>query len=90
MFVRRKGDPGRAETFLQEALKSYVSEGWSLPVTHTRRQIAECQKLLGRTDEYPVKNVNYSTYVDSIALHLHLNLGHLAFVQRAMLGRGEV
>lgn len=51
--IRRKGDPERAETFLQEALKSYVSEGWSLPVTHTRKQIAECQKLLGRTDEYP-------------------------------------
>lgn len=52
-LIRRKGDPERAETFLQEALKSYVSEGWSLPVTHTRKQIAECQKLLGRTDEYP-------------------------------------
>lgn len=53
LLIRRKGDPERAETFLQEALKSYVSEGWSLPVTHTRKQIAECQKLLGRTDEYP-------------------------------------
>uniref|UniRef100_A0A671W1D0 Trafficking protein particle complex subunit 10 n=1 Tax=Sparus aurata TaxID=8175 RepID=A0A671W1D0_SPAAU len=51
-FYMRKGDPERAETFLQEALKSYVSEGWSLPVTHTRRQIAECQKLLARTDDY--------------------------------------
>uniref|UniRef100_A0A672H9I4 Trafficking protein particle complex 10 n=1 Tax=Salarias fasciatus TaxID=181472 RepID=A0A672H9I4_SALFA len=51
-FYMRKGDPERAEKFLQEALKSYVSEGWSLPVTHTRRQIAECQKLLGRTEEY--------------------------------------
>uniref|UniRef100_A0A667YM17 Trafficking protein particle complex subunit 10 n=1 Tax=Myripristis murdjan TaxID=586833 RepID=A0A667YM17_9TELE len=47
-----KGDPERAEAFLQEALKSYVSEGWSLPVTHTRKQIAECQKLLGRTEDY--------------------------------------
>ncbi|KAF0026735.1 hypothetical protein F2P81_021472 [Scophthalmus maximus] len=35
-----------------EALKSYVSEGWNLPVTHTRKQIAECQKLLGRTEDY--------------------------------------
>ncbi|TNN45294.1 Trafficking protein particle complex subunit 10 [Liparis tanakae] len=52
-FYMRKGDPERAETFLQEALKSYTSEGWSLPVTHTRKQIAECQKLLGRTEEYP-------------------------------------
>ncbi|MED6258483.1 hypothetical protein ATANTOWER_008035, partial [Ataeniobius toweri] len=51
-FYMRKGDPEQAETFLQEALKSYVSEGWSLPVTHTRRQIAECQKLLGRTEDY--------------------------------------
>uniref|UniRef100_A0AAQ5X5Q0 Trafficking protein particle complex 10 n=1 Tax=Amphiprion ocellaris TaxID=80972 RepID=A0AAQ5X5Q0_AMPOC len=51
-FYMRKGDPERAESFLQEALKSYVSEGWSLPVTHTRRQIAECQKLLGRTEDY--------------------------------------
>jgi len=55
VFIRRKGDPERAETFLQEALKSYTSEGWSLPVTHTRKQIAECQKLLGRTEEYPSK-----------------------------------
>lgn len=53
MQHRRKGDPERAETFLQEALKSYVSEGWSLPVTHTRRQVAECQKLLSKTEEYP-------------------------------------
>lgn len=53
VFLRRKGDPERAEAFLQEALKSYVTEGWSLPVTHTRKQIAECQKLLGRTEEYP-------------------------------------
>ncbi|XP_035767168.1 trafficking protein particle complex subunit 10 [Neolamprologus brichardi] len=49
---QRKGDPERAETFLQEALKSYVSEGWSLPVTHTRRQVAECQKLLSKTEDY--------------------------------------
>ncbi len=56
VFIRRKGDPERAETFLQEALKSYVSEGWSLPVTHTRKQIAECQKLLGRTEEYPLNH----------------------------------
>lgn len=51
-FYMRKGDPERAEAFLQEALKSYVTEGWSLPVTHTRKQIAECQKLLGRTEDY--------------------------------------
>uniref|UniRef100_A0A8C7XSK1 Trafficking protein particle complex subunit 10 n=1 Tax=Oryzias sinensis TaxID=183150 RepID=A0A8C7XSK1_9TELE len=51
-FHMRKGDPKKAETFLQEALKSYLSEGWSLPVTHTRRQIAECQKLLDRKEDY--------------------------------------
>ncbi|KAM6985321.1 trafficking protein particle complex subunit 10 isoform 1-T1 [Aplochiton taeniatus] len=51
-FYMRKGEPERAEGFLQEALKSYVTEGWSLPVTHTRKQIAECQKLLGRTEDY--------------------------------------
>lgn len=51
-FYMRKGDPERAESFLQEALKCYVSEGWSLPVTHTRKQIAECQKLLHRTEDY--------------------------------------
>ncbi|XP_056145323.1 trafficking protein particle complex subunit 10 isoform X2 [Lampris incognitus] len=51
-FYMRKGAPERAEVFLQDALRSYVSEGWSLPVTHTRKQIAECQKLLGRTGDY--------------------------------------
>ncbi|XP_076012404.1 trafficking protein particle complex subunit 10 [Genypterus blacodes] len=51
-FYMTKGDSERAEAFLQEALMSYVSEGWSLPVTHTRKQIAECQKLLGRTEDY--------------------------------------
>ncbi|XP_020782651.1 trafficking protein particle complex subunit 10 [Boleophthalmus pectinirostris] len=51
-FYMRKGDPERAESFLQEALKCYVSEGWSLPLTHTRKQIAQCQKLLNRTEDY--------------------------------------
>ncbi|CAL8320772.1 unnamed protein product [Merluccius merluccius] len=51
-FYMRKGDPERAEVYLQDALKSYVSEGWSLPVTNTRKNIAECQKLLGRTEDY--------------------------------------
>lgn len=59
---RRKGELEQAETFLQDALKSYVTEGWSLPVTHTRKQIAECQKLLGRTDEYPSKHNQISTF----------------------------
>ncbi|XP_064183833.1 trafficking protein particle complex subunit 10-like isoform X1 [Anguilla rostrata] len=51
-FYMRKGDPRRAEGFLQDALSSYVSEGWSLPITHTRKQVAECQKLLSHTEEY--------------------------------------
>ncbi|XP_053734111.1 trafficking protein particle complex subunit 10 [Synchiropus splendidus] len=51
-FYMRKGDAERAETLLQEALKSYVAEGWTFPVTHTRKQIAECQKRLGRTADY--------------------------------------
>uniref|UniRef100_A0A674BVW5 Trafficking protein particle complex subunit 10 n=1 Tax=Salmo trutta TaxID=8032 RepID=A0A674BVW5_SALTR len=51
-FYMRKGNPEQAESFLQNALRSYVSEGWSLPVTHTRKQMAECQKLLGKTENY--------------------------------------
>uniref|UniRef100_A0A674BVV1 Trafficking protein particle complex subunit 10 n=1 Tax=Salmo trutta TaxID=8032 RepID=A0A674BVV1_SALTR len=48
----KHGNPEQAESFLQNALRSYVSEGWSLPVTHTRKQMAECQKLLGKTENY--------------------------------------
>ncbi|XP_030626618.1 trafficking protein particle complex subunit 10 [Chanos chanos] len=51
-FYMRKGDPQSAENFLQDSLKSYVAEGWSLPVTHTRKQIAECQKRLQKTEDY--------------------------------------
>ncbi|XP_073732490.1 trafficking protein particle complex subunit 10 isoform X3 [Misgurnus anguillicaudatus] len=51
-FYMRKGDPQSAEMFLQESLKSYVSENWSLPITHTRKQIAECQKQLQKMEEY--------------------------------------
>ncbi|KAJ8350904.1 hypothetical protein SKAU_G00260340 [Synaphobranchus kaupii] len=51
-FYMRKGDPKRAEAFLQDSLLSYVSEGWALPVTHTRKQIADCQKQLNQTEEY--------------------------------------
>ncbi|XP_062383865.1 trafficking protein particle complex subunit 10 isoform X4 [Sardina pilchardus] len=51
-YYMRKGDPQSADGFLQDSLKSYVAEGWSLQVTHTRRQVAECQKLLGQTEEY--------------------------------------
>ncbi|XP_048834337.1 trafficking protein particle complex subunit 10 isoform X2 [Brienomyrus brachyistius] len=51
-FYMRKGDPKRAESFLQDSVKSYLSEGWALPVAHTRKQMAECQKLLGQTEDY--------------------------------------
>lgn len=51
-FYMRKGDAQTAQTFLQESLKSYTSEGWSLPVTHTRKQIAACQKQLQQTEDY--------------------------------------
>ncbi|KAJ8352583.1 hypothetical protein SKAU_G00240590 [Synaphobranchus kaupii] len=51
-FYMRKGDSRRAEGFLQDALSSYVSEGWSLPITHTRKQVAECHKLLNQTEDY--------------------------------------
>ncbi|KAL6468804.1 hypothetical protein MHYP_G00223280 [Metynnis hypsauchen] len=51
-FYMRKGDPQTAQTFLLDSLKSYTAEGWSLPVTHTRKQIAQCQKQLQQTEDY--------------------------------------
>lgn len=39
--------------YLQGALKTYLAEGWALPVAHTRKQLAECQKRLGQTEKYP-------------------------------------
>uniref|UniRef100_A0AAZ3QNR8 Trafficking protein particle complex 10 n=1 Tax=Oncorhynchus tshawytscha TaxID=74940 RepID=A0AAZ3QNR8_ONCTS len=51
-FYMKKGDPERAEGFLDDSLRSYVAEGWSLQVTHTRKQMAECQKLLQQTEDY--------------------------------------
>lgn len=47
----------RAESFLQDSVKSYLSEAWTLPVAHTRKQMAECQKLLGQTEEYPTRGI---------------------------------
>lgn len=29
-----------------------MAEGWALPVTHTRKQLAECQKHLGQIENY--------------------------------------
>lgn len=51
-FYMKKKSPQKAETYLQGALKNYVAEGWALPVTHTRKQLAECQKHLGQTENY--------------------------------------
>ncbi|XP_078472354.1 trafficking protein particle complex subunit 10 isoform X1 [Lampetra planeri] len=51
-YHMRKGEPQKAEAFLYDALKTYRDEGWTLPVTHTRKQIATCQKQLGNTTKY--------------------------------------
>uniref|UniRef100_A0AAY4BYE3 Trafficking protein particle complex subunit 10 n=1 Tax=Denticeps clupeoides TaxID=299321 RepID=A0AAY4BYE3_9TELE len=46
------GEPQSAALFLQDSLKSYVAEGWTLQITHTRKQVADCQKQLGQTEDY--------------------------------------
>ncbi|KAM9695738.1 trafficking protein particle complex subunit 10 isoform 1-T1 [Trichechus inunguis] len=51
-FYMRKKSPQKAELYLQGALKNYLAEGWALPVTHTRKQLAECQKHLGQIENY--------------------------------------
>uniref|UniRef100_A0A8I6GJ45 Trafficking protein particle complex subunit 10 n=1 Tax=Rattus norvegicus TaxID=10116 RepID=A0A8I6GJ45_RAT len=51
-FYMRKRSPQKAEMYLQGALKNYMAEGWALPVTHTRKQLAECQKHLGQMENY--------------------------------------
>ncbi|XP_038615987.1 trafficking protein particle complex subunit 10 isoform X2 [Tachyglossus aculeatus] len=51
-FYMRKKSPQQAEVYLQGALKNYLAEGWALPVTHTRKQLAECQKHLGQVENY--------------------------------------
>ncbi|KAJ1112124.1 hypothetical protein NDU88_000392 [Pleurodeles waltl] len=51
-FYMRKKGPQKAEAYLQGALKTYLAEGWALPITHTRKQLAECQKQLGQTENY--------------------------------------
>ncbi|KAM9317494.1 LOW QUALITY PROTEIN: trafficking protein particle complex subunit 10 [Gastrophryne carolinensis] len=51
-FYMKKSLAQKAEPYLQGALRMYQSEGWSLPLTHTRKQLAECQKLLGQTQPY--------------------------------------
>lgn len=51
-FYMRKKSPQKAESYLQGALKNYLAEGWALPITHTRKQLAECQKHLGQIENY--------------------------------------
>uniref|UniRef100_A0A8B9Q831 Trafficking protein particle complex subunit 10 n=1 Tax=Apteryx owenii TaxID=8824 RepID=A0A8B9Q831_APTOW len=51
-FYMRKKGPQKAEVYLQGALKTYLAEGWALLVTHTRKQLAECQKQLGQIENY--------------------------------------
>ncbi|XP_010217051.1 PREDICTED: trafficking protein particle complex subunit 10 [Tinamus guttatus] len=51
-FYMRKKSPQKAEVYLQGALKTYLAEGWALLVTHTRKQLAECQKQLGQIENY--------------------------------------
>ncbi|XP_036207285.1 trafficking protein particle complex subunit 10 isoform X8 [Myotis myotis] len=51
-FYMKKKSPQKAETYLQGALKNYLAEGWALPITHTRKQLAECQKHLGQIENY--------------------------------------
>ncbi|GCB81374.1 hypothetical protein scyTo_0022165, partial [Scyliorhinus torazame] len=51
-FYMRKGEPQKAEMYLQEALKTYQAEGWPLLIAHTRKQLAECQKQLQQTQNY--------------------------------------
>ncbi|XP_048349288.1 trafficking protein particle complex subunit 10 isoform X2 [Sphaerodactylus townsendi] len=51
-FYMKKRSPQKAEVYLQGALKTYLSEGWPLLITHTRKQLAECQKHLGQIENY--------------------------------------
>ncbi|XP_069745228.1 trafficking protein particle complex subunit 10 isoform X2 [Narcine bancroftii] len=51
-FYMQKGEPEKAEGYLQEALSTYLSEGWPLLIAHTRKQLAECQNRLQQTENY--------------------------------------
>ncbi|XP_053165600.1 trafficking protein particle complex subunit 10 [Hemicordylus capensis] len=51
-FYMKKMSPQKAEVYLQGALKTYLAEGWALLITHTRKQLAECQKHLGQIENY--------------------------------------
>ncbi|XP_077198954.1 trafficking protein particle complex subunit 10 [Paroedura picta] len=51
-FYMKKRSPQKAEVYLQGALKTYLAEGWTLLITHTRKQLSECQKQLGQIENY--------------------------------------
>ncbi|XP_053561093.1 trafficking protein particle complex subunit 10 [Bombina bombina] len=51
-FYMKKSAPQKAEPFLQGALKMYQTEAWALPLTHTRKQLAECQRQLRQIEPY--------------------------------------
>ncbi|XP_077149660.1 trafficking protein particle complex subunit 10 isoform X1 [Ranitomeya variabilis] len=51
-FYMKKSLPQKAEPYLKGALRMYQAEGWALPLTHTQKQLAECQKQLGQTEPY--------------------------------------
>ncbi|XP_019480582.1 PREDICTED: trafficking protein particle complex subunit 10 [Hipposideros armiger] len=60
-FYMKKKSPQKAEIYLQGALKNYLAEGWALPVTHTRKQLAGCHKHLGQMEKYPLTIALVST-----------------------------
>nr|XP_056714262.1 trafficking protein particle complex subunit 10 [Euleptes europaea] len=51
-YYMKKRSPEKAEVYLQGALKTYLAEGWPLLITHTRKQLADCQKHLGQIENY--------------------------------------
>ncbi|KAM5281646.1 trafficking protein particle complex subunit 10 isoform 2-T2 [Ctenodactylus gundi] len=71
-FYMRKRSPQKAEGYLQGALKNYLAEGWALPVTHTRKQLAECQKHLGQTAKHPLSSSSYLQTSSLLAGDQHL------------------
>ncbi|CAB1346918.1 unnamed protein product [Coregonus sp. 'balchen'] len=81
-FYMRKGDPEQAEGFLQDALRSYVSEGWSIPVTHTRKQMADYLQtsalLAGDANLTNEERIHFSQKV-ALSMSLFAQLTQLQF-----------
>ncbi|XP_061049829.1 trafficking protein particle complex subunit 10 isoform X3 [Eubalaena glacialis] len=78
-FYMRKKSPQKAEIYLQGALKNYLAEGWALPITHTRKQLAECQKHLGQIE-------NYLQTSSLLASERHLTESEREYFCREILG----